>query len=59
MRSTGVRVDEIVDGFAIDRAISVGGGRSRPIPSHRESRDLDFWGNWRGSFAAPSAPIAQ
>jgi hypothetical protein len=48
MRSTGVRVDEIVDGFAIDRAISVGGGRSRPIPSHRESRDLDSWGNWRG-----------
>jgi hypothetical protein len=42
-----------------DRAIPLGEPRSRPIPLHREGRDLDSWGNCSGRFAAPSAPIAR
>jgi hypothetical protein len=48
-----------IDGFAIDRAISVGGRRSRPIRSHRAAPDLDSWRDCSRRFGAPSAPIAR
>jgi hypothetical protein len=47
-----VTVRAAIDGFAIDRAISVGELRSRSIPSHRAGPDLDSYGNCGGRMGA-------
>jgi hypothetical protein len=54
----GVRVDEIVDGFAFARFRWANHDLGLS-PLHRAGRDLDSWGNCSGRFAAPSAPIAR